>query len=243
MEEMHLKIPQFENKDLNKATQAIIKIYKDAAHYADQKNQEIAKILGTVLETKCYEQDGFKSVAEYAEFTFGIKKRNAYALASAGSIYNDNDIPLALKKLSPSKLAEVAKLDKDELKKAVNDGHINENSTQAELRDYASTVLVVIDLDKKTKKNKESILYKIEFLTAGYFTDKLQINTVFNDHKSAIDYIHSLVAAEDHDFVPNTYTISSKELKGGYVTVFGDNAVVYKIIEIIESIESEVDKG
>lgn len=130
----------FKDERLNKATQRISAIYSDAAHYADTKNREIAKILGDVAGKKAYEVDGFKSVADYASTVFGISRQNAYALANAGKVYNDTNAHPELKAMSPSKLAELASTDIKALNAALEAGEITHDTTQKSLREFADRV-------------------------------------------------------------------------------------------------------
>lgn len=133
-----MSAPKFKNELLNQATLRISEIYKDAAKFADEKNREIAKILGEVLDKKAYEKDGFSSVAEYANKTFGIARQNAYALANAGRVYNDKNSHPELKAMTPSKIAELSTVPEDKLKEALDSKKINHNSTQKELREFSS---------------------------------------------------------------------------------------------------------
>ena len=129
---------KFKDPRLAEATKRIAAIYTDAAKFVDTKNREIASILAEVMEAKSYEKDGFKSVGDYAKEVFGINRQNAYSLASAGKVYNDKSAPAALKAMSPSKLAEVAKLPAETLNKAIEDGKITADTTQKDLRDFAA---------------------------------------------------------------------------------------------------------
>lgn len=136
---------KFKDPRLTEATKRIAAIYTDAAKFVDTKNREIASILAEVMEAKSYEKDGFKSVGDYAKEVFGINRQNAYSLASAGKVYNDQNAPAALKAMTPSKLAEVAKLPTETLTKAISDGKITAESTQKDLRDFASSVTAKTD--------------------------------------------------------------------------------------------------
>lgn len=136
---------KFKDPRLAEATKRIAAIYADAAKFVDTKNREIASILAEVMEAKSYEKDGFKSVGDYAKEVFGINRQNAYSLAAAGKVYNDNNAPAALKAMTPSKLAEVAKLPADTLKKAVEDGKITADTTQKDLREFAASVTTKSD--------------------------------------------------------------------------------------------------
>lgn len=130
----------FKDERLSQATERIARIYQNAAKYADEKNREIARVLAEVADQKSYVTDGFKSVAEYANKTFGIARQNAYALATAGKVYNDEAASDALKAFSPSKLAEIASLDSEKVNQDIESGEISANSTQKSLREYASKV-------------------------------------------------------------------------------------------------------
>lgn len=138
----------FKDERLTKATQRITAIYSDAAKYADTKNREIAKILGEVANKKAYEADGFKSVADYASTVFGIARQNAYALANAGKVYNDNNAHPELQAMSPSKLAELATVDIEAVNAALENGEITHDTTQKALREFANKAKV----DKEGEK-------------------------------------------------------------------------------------------
>lgn len=149
-----LAIPTFKDDRLNKATQHIATIYRDASKYAETKNREIAKILAEVADKKSYESDGFKSVADYAMSTFGIARQNAYALANAGKVYNDKSANTELQAMTPSKLAEIAAVSPDIVSDAISSGAISKNSTQSELREFASKNRVSNDPTKPVVLDK-----------------------------------------------------------------------------------------
>lgn len=77
------ELPIFQNKTLNSATKKIagisLKIKKNLF--------EVALILSQVDDEKAYEEDGFKSAAEYAQKTFGFKKSHAYTMIKIGKEY------------------------------------------------------------------------------------------------------------------------------------------------------------
>lgn len=133
------------------------------------KNVEIAKILGHVLDEKCYVEDGFKSVAEYAEEVFGIKKQSAYQMANVGSKFfnsEDETAKRATNIFPTSNLAELQNVPMEEIKKALDSGRISEASSQKALRDFA----------KSTKEPKITV----ETLYSGY-TKSVTGSTVRNE--------------------------------------------------------------
>lgn len=128
----------FTNPALNKATERIAKLYLDAKNYAEDKNRTLASILADVKVKELYKDDGFSSVADYAESVFGIKRANAYTLAAAGEVYNDKQVSENVRSLSPSKLFEVINVPREELEKDMADGVITSTTTQKDLREYAA---------------------------------------------------------------------------------------------------------
>lgn len=157
----------FKDERLIEATQKIVSIYTSAARYANEKNREIAKILGTVATEKSYVADGFSSVAEYAHKLFNINRENAYALANAGKIYNNPDSPEVLRNMSHSKLAAIASLPEETVNKAIEDGTITADTTQAALKEFAANV-------KKETSEKDSS--KVEIVKE--YTIKTQYATI-----------------------------------------------------------------
>ena len=133
------------------------------------KNVEIAKILGHVLDEKCYVEDGYKSVAEYAEEVFGIKKQSAYQMANVGSRFfnSEDETAKRVTNIFPtSNLAELQNVPMEEIKKALDSGRISEGSSQKALRDFA----------KSTKEPKITV----ETLYSGY-TKSVTGSTVSNE--------------------------------------------------------------
>lgn len=76
-------VPSFANKELNKATHQMLAISETMRKSA----LETAAIIAHVAETQCYEEDGFSTVHEWVERTFGLKKSASYTLLKIGSEY------------------------------------------------------------------------------------------------------------------------------------------------------------
>lgn len=157
----------FKDKRLAKATSDIIKIYQDAMVYADAKNRQVASILAKIKEEKSYIEDGFVSVADYASEIFGIKKQNAYSLATAGEIYNDPRASEKLKAFTPSKLAEVASVNRETLETDVESGKITPTTTQKDLREYYKKT------SGKTSKDEVLDLYTAHATNSDMIRDGL----------------------------------------------------------------------
>lgn len=168
--DMNTNLPcNFQDARLATATTKIVKLYQDAAVYAEQKNRELAKILDQIANGKLYVKDGFTSVADYANQVFGLSRGNAYALSAAGRVYNDAQAPEALKAITPHKLAAVATVDRKTLEKAVSDGTLTAASTEKDFKEFAQK-------NKPAKDEKPQLVkdYRIRFIgavPAGINTD------------------------------------------------------------------------
>lgn len=179
------------------------------------KNIEIAKILGHVLTEKCYEEDGFKSVADYAEQVFGIKKQSAYQMANVGAKFYNSDSETAKKVsaiLPPSNLAEIVNMTEDDIEKEITSGNISEDSTQKELREVAKGY-------KEPKKVSVEPLYQgtIKFVVGSTVTvrtfERFTIDTILRN------------VARDHGFEISEFKSHGKDRKVA-VTESGDMFMV-----------------
>lgn len=126
----------FNNPALDKSTEIIASALVKFAAQEELKNRAIAKELGKIKTTKSYESAGFKSVSEYAEEVFGMKKGMSYALAAAGEVYNDPKASQGLKDMTPTNLSVIASMDREMIEKDVSSGKIGKATTQAELKEY-----------------------------------------------------------------------------------------------------------
>lgn len=138
----------FKSEKLTQLTISLDAVYQEAAEMGRTANRRIACILSEIESTKCYTEDGYKSVADYAKEVFGIERSNAYQLATAGDVYNDfdtivksgetpSDAYRVLADMSPSKLAETISAGRDKAIEALENGEISADSTQKELRTWA----------------------------------------------------------------------------------------------------------
>lgn len=127
--------PAFHSQKLNEYTAQILKAGADMR----SANREIATILARAsqLTKDTWEQDGFKGVGDYAEKTFGIKQSMCSAMVKVGKAFYLSSDPARLAiadTVSPSNLAEVAKLSDADIDTAIADGTIHAGATQDELR-------------------------------------------------------------------------------------------------------------
>lgn len=76
----------FTNKELDRATKKIIKIGENI----NKQFFEVAVILNEVSESKCYEEDGFQNIKDYASKVFGFEKSKTYNLINVAKNYIDS---------------------------------------------------------------------------------------------------------------------------------------------------------
>ena len=140
----------FKNAELNKFSANIAKIAIDSV----SRNIELAKIFGRILETECYKDDGFSSVADFAEKTFGIKRASAYQLANVGRRFFNSDSETAGKVVQllngkTGNLAELVNMTDEQIEEAISSEKLTAKSTQDELREIAKSVKPVKVINEK----------------------------------------------------------------------------------------------
>lgn len=138
----------FKNAKLNEISAKIAveaanmnSVYNAAKEGAEAVNKALAPLFGELLTTKCFKDDGFKSVAEYAEQTFGMSKSMAYMLARVGEQFfnTDNDYTRkARETLSTSKLNELTGTDRVAIAKAIDEGKLTSDTSLASCREFAT---------------------------------------------------------------------------------------------------------
>lgn len=149
----------FKNAKLNELSAKIAEqaanmnsVYNAAKEGAEAVNKALAPLFGELLSSKCYTEDGFKSVADYAEKTFGMGKSMAYMLARVGKEYHNEGGELtakAVETLSTSKLAELTGVDRVAVAKAIDSGELTADSSLADCREFAA---------RHKKQGKEKVL-------------------------------------------------------------------------------------
>lgn len=138
----------FKNQKLNEISFKIAEqsdnmnaLYSEAKERAEAINKALAPLFGELLSSKCYKEDGFKSVADYAEQTFNMSKSMAYMLARVGKEYHNEGGDLtakAVETLSTSKLAELTGVDRVAVAKAIESGELTADSSLAQCREFAA---------------------------------------------------------------------------------------------------------
>ena len=133
-------LPSFKNKALLYYSRDIEKSLSTMA----DSTKAVALTLGHVLKEECYKDDGYTSVADYAEKVFGIARAQAYKMARTAVRFMLPDSPLSsndtIKALPLNNLAELnAVEDDDAIAADIADGKLKADSKQSEIRDLANT--------------------------------------------------------------------------------------------------------
>ena len=133
------------------------------AHKAyESAGRDIGKILAEVESSGCYKVDGFTTVPQYAKAVLGMPISTASALLRYGAMLNDKDFPAEVKALPWSNYDAVKSAGKEEIIKGFQNGEINSNSTQRELKDFAAKVNA-----NKPKKAKVLPRFNVTNLYSG----------------------------------------------------------------------------
>ena len=201
----------FKNAKLNELSSKIAEqsaamnaLYTEAKDRAEAINKALAPIFGELLKSKCYKDDGFKSVADFAEQTFGMGKSMAYMLARVGEqFYNDDNeyTKTARETLSTSKLAEFAGVDRVAIAKAIDDGKLTKDTSLADCREFAAS---------HKKPSKERVL---PTFTVAEMTSKAVIAENVDKEAMYEAVVDSLCTAAVVDF-PAAVFFSSAKLDG-----------------------------
>ena len=138
----------FKCKDLTEATNIIydaasaeVMEFTKAEKAIDNKRKVIARTLNVIERSKMYKEDGFKSLAEYAE-VIGLDKAMAHKLENAGRLLNseDEDIKAYAERTSWSKLAILSSVPTEDIKSGIESGELDEESTQSDVQAFSKAV-------------------------------------------------------------------------------------------------------
>lgn len=126
----------FKSKDLTKATLGLA----DCFNSANKAYKDACVILAKVEANKAYKDDGFSSLAEYAEL-IGLNKSAAHKMENAGRlILSDNPVIRDFAaKADYSKLSLLASEDEDDVAEAVEKGELTTDSTAANVKAWKAS--------------------------------------------------------------------------------------------------------
>ena len=123
----------FKSKDLTKATLGLA----DCFNSANKAYKDACVILAKVEANKSYKDDGFGSLAEYAEL-IGLNKSAAHKMENAGRlILSDNPVIRDFAaKADYSKLSLLQSEDEDDVAEAIEKGELTPDTTAAKVKEW-----------------------------------------------------------------------------------------------------------
>ena len=147
---------QFKSKALNTATAGLAKAFRNI----ENGRKDACAILAKVERNKSYKEDGFESLAEYAE-TIGLNKSLAHKMENAGRlIISENEkIKNFAENVDFSKLAILSSADEKDIEKAIDDGKLTAETTASKVKE--------IKAEMKPKNGKEKV--EPEYTFKGIF--------------------------------------------------------------------------
>lgn len=134
------KMPTFKSKALNTATKAIYDAINAYNMTAAETRKTVSITLSRIEKGKTYKDDGFKSLAEYAE-TIGLDKSLAHKMENAGRML-DSENPVIkdfASKADYSKLAILSSADEKDVAAAIESGDLSPETTQADVKAWKAT--------------------------------------------------------------------------------------------------------
>lgn len=216
----------FKNAKLNELsgkiaaqTDAMNKLYNDTKQRAEAINSALAPIFGELLVSKCYTDDGFKSVADYAEQTFGIGKSMAYMLARVGKEFYNEGAELTAKAreaLTVSKLGELTGVDRIAISKAIDAGELSSESSLQDCRNFAAS-------HRKAGKEKVVQMYDLYPVPHKSGDKPIAVNVVKDDFILAV-----LDSKGKLDVHPSNLAITGVKFEGDKASA-AQHFVVYAV--------------
>lgn len=150
----------FKSKELTKATCGLA----DCFNSANKAYKDACVILAKVEANKSYKDDGFASLAEYAEL-IGLNKSAAHKMENAGRlILSDNPVIRDFAaKADYSKLSLLASEDEDEVAEAVEKGELTADSTAANVKAWKAA--------RPIKEGKEKVVPSWMITGRAFYAD------------------------------------------------------------------------
>ncbi len=179
---------------------------------AENSKRGICMELAKILDNKLYEEDGFKSMEDFAE-TIGFEKSAAHKYAQAGRVYlSDKPATKALAaSLDWSKAQLLDSEDVDKVEEAAASGALNPNMTAKEIKAWKEAQTV-------KKGGKEKVVPNWHITGKAYYSGKRAIDidvTIGIDNPSnwAREYDDTALVASVKDSDGDTHYMAS--CKGG----------------------------
>lgn len=209
----------FKSKELTKATSGLA----DCFNSANKAYKEACVILAKVEANKAYKEDGFASLAEYAEL-IGLNKSAAHKMENAGRlILSENPVIRDFAaKADYSKLSLLASEDEDEVAKAVEKGELTADSTAANVKAWKAA--------RPVKEGKEKVLPEYEVHIVFGNGRMLDIERTSLETIEALDGFMKVGAFKKVDTIPGSEGEQKETPWDVLVNPFtGEMARLYKV--------------
>lgn len=198
----------FKSKDLTKATLGLA----DCFNSANKAYKDACVILAKVEANKSYKDDGFSSLAEYAEL-IGLNKSAAHKMENAGRlILSDNPVIRDFAaKADYSKLSLLASEDEDEVAEAVEKGELSTESTAANVKAWKAA--------RPVKEGKEKVVPTFHIVGAALTVNGKKDIDVTIGVASPADW------AREYDSTALVSTVKDAEGTTHYVALTADGSM------------------
>lgn len=208
----------FKSKDLTKATLGLA----DCFNSANKAYKDACVILAKVEANKSYKDDGFSSLAEYAEL-IGLNKSAAHKMENAGRlILSDNPIIRDFAaKADYSKLSLLASEDEDEVAEAVEKGELSTESTAANVKAWKAS--------RPVKEGKEKVVPTFRIVGAALTVNGKKDIDVTIGIASPADW------AREYDNTALVSTVKDADGTTHYVALTADGSMFNYIAERVKA--------
>ena len=209
----------FKSKDLTKATLGLA----DCFNSANKAYKDACIILAKVEANKAYKDDGFSSLAEYAEL-IGLNKSAAHKMENAGRlILSENPVIRDFAaKADYSKLSLLASEDEDEVAEAVEKGELTTDSTAANVKAWKAS--------RPAKEGKEKVVPTWKITGRAFPLD--------GDHSTLIDATVGIASPADwaREYDSTAIVSSAKDANGNtrYMALTADGGMFWYMAERVK---------
>ena len=210
----------FKSKDLTKATLGLA----DCFNSANKAYKDACVILAKVEANKSYKDDGFGSLAEYAEL-IGLNKSAAHKMENAGRlILSDNPVIRDFAaKADYSKLSLLQSEDEDEVAEAIEKGELTPDTTAAKVKEWKAA--------RPVKDGKEKIVPTWKITGRTFHTD--------GTAGTLIDVTVGIASPADwaREFDSTAIVSSAKDANGNtrYMALTSDGAMFWYMAERVKA--------
>lgn len=134
-----IQLPTFKSAALAEQANAAARILNGLANSTRLAANDVARILCTIDSGKLYEEDGFKTTAEFAEKCLSLKKSTVSTLLGAGKRFLVDGTSNPLPNQTAYNMYYLKDFSDETIKAAVDAGELSNSSTQSEIKAWADS--------------------------------------------------------------------------------------------------------